>query len=218
MSAPTVVRTALVDINFTTGTMTFADSASTGDLIIVGGQFASWATVTLSVSGFSELITNTGPNENSVAQRIWYKLADGTEGASIVFTTSGSASKRLVGYHISGHGGIGNFGTNSSGSSTVESLIATPEGISVSANSLVLFIGITHNTSTTNGSISDDFGSGITGSGQRISSYRRVYSSAGTANATFSWTTAVPAKTSLIEVLTAVSVPTHPFVSVTVSG
>lgn len=100
MASPSVVTTAESSTNTagTSHTVTMPSGVVSGDLLIVTLDKGSTAATVNALAGWSELIDENLANGLYIACR-W---ADGTEGASITLTTSGSTRSAEITYRIRG--------------------------------------------------------------------------------------------------------------------
>jgi len=87
----------------TTHTVTFDSSPSSGDLLVIRAV-VDWDTASsvTGPSGFTELYNATHSGGN-VHTCVWYKQADGTEGASITYSTDANEESRYSVWRITGH-------------------------------------------------------------------------------------------------------------------
>ena len=131
MASPTVVTTA--ESNTTTAgtshTVTMPSGIVSGDLIIVTLDKGSTAATVNALAGWDEILDENAANGLYIACR-W---ADGTEGASITLTTSGSTRSAEITYRIRGarhpDEQLPEIGTTGTGTSaTPDPPIVTPTG------------------------------------------------------------------------------------------
>jgi hypothetical protein len=85
----------------TSHTVTMPSGLTAGDLIVV--VWCNDGSVTVSSTGFSKPVELN--NSAAVSGAILWKVASGSEGASVTFTTSASEPGAYVAYRISGHNG-----------------------------------------------------------------------------------------------------------------
>ena len=114
MASPVVLSTS------TSGTSTVATPAGTtaGDLLIIAVVVDGIAN-TPSLAGFTELYNL--PTETYAIGAAWYKIADGTEGASITITVGGPTTYvACAAYRIGSYSGVPEAVFTDTGNSTTQ--------------------------------------------------------------------------------------------------
>lgn len=116
--------------NATSHTVTLPTGLTSGDLIIVAfahddAGAAVTASVTSPASGWSTLVNNRVANDAGTTARVsvFYRWADGSEGASITVTTTGSEGSAYATYRISG----ADTGTNPEATTNAPSSSNSPD-------------------------------------------------------------------------------------------
>ena len=101
--------------NTTSHTVNLPSGIVSGNLLLV--FFASDGTPTITFpSGWTQLFQTAGGTD--VKFGAWYRIADGTEGATITVTTSASECSNHTSYRITGYSGTPEVGTSATGNST----------------------------------------------------------------------------------------------------
>lgn len=112
--------------NTTTHTVTMPSGVTSGDLLIALIAVDAASDETITMTGWTSLFSTLATDSETA---VFYRVSDGTEGASETFTTSGSEQSTHAVYRISGYSGTPEAGTPNTGTSTTPNPSAvTPAG------------------------------------------------------------------------------------------
>jgi hypothetical protein len=131
MASPTVVttNTSAVATAATSHTINLPGSLVSGNLILLKiSEAAPGASSTFTIPDFTEITAAHAINGTVVAERTFYKISDGTEGASVTGTSSVSEKSAHTAYQING-GDTPYSGTGATGSGAANA--ANPPNVSV---------------------------------------------------------------------------------------